>query len=59
MVVAKEKNMDTLPPMREMGQARPRGQDDFTYISNDQIKAGIDLTRGGSIGYISAASNGT
>ena len=32
--------------------------DKFKYIQNDQIKLGIDLSRGGAIGYLSAVVNG-
>lgn len=31
--------------------------DNFQYISNDNIKLGIDLTRGASIGYLSSSTN--
>ena len=31
--------------------------DTFEYIENDNIRLGIDKSRGGAIGYLSAASN--
>ena len=36
---------------------KPVESSSYKYISNSQIKLGVDLSRGGSISYLSAASN--
>ena len=43
---------------RDMPPARPDA-DTYTYIDNGVIRVGVDLTRGGAIGFLAASANPT